>query len=113
MLAGEGNELITLGALGNLDAVLVGPLLDLAVRPRVEESIAERLLGCRGGRRSLGVSTLEVQAGQARLAADVGNEAVTSGGLGNRVATFVKPSLQVGVGPRFVEPVTGVVNALG
>lgn len=36
VLAGEGEELVALGALRNLDAVLVGPLLDLAVGPRVE-----------------------------------------------------------------------------
>lgn len=31
VLAGKSDELVTLGALGNLDAVLVSPLLDLAV----------------------------------------------------------------------------------
>jgi len=49
VLAGESNELVALGALGNLDAVAVGPLLDLAVRPGVEESIAEALLSSGGG----------------------------------------------------------------
>jgi hypothetical protein len=41
MLAGKSEELIALGALGNLDTVAVGPLLDLAVGPRVEERVTE------------------------------------------------------------------------
>jgi hypothetical protein len=113
VLAGESEELVALGALGNLDTVLVGPLLDLAVGPRVEKSVAEALLSSRGGGRDLGVGTLEVEASDARLTADVGNEAVTGGGLGNGVAALIEPGLQVRVGPGFVEPVTGVVDSLG
>ena len=109
MLTGKSNELVALGALGNLDTVLVSPLLDLAVRPRVEKSVAKRLLGSGSGRRNLSVGTLGILTGNTGLAADAGDEAVTGGGLGNLVATLIEPGLQVRVGPRFVEPVTGVV----
>jgi hypothetical protein len=113
VLASESEELVALGALGNLDTVLVGPLLDLAVGPRVEESVAEALLSSRGRGRDLGVGALEVQASDARLTTDAGNEAITGGRLGNGVATLIEPGLQVRVGPRFVQPVTRVVDSLG
>lgn len=41
MFAGESNELVALATLWNLDAIAVGPLLDLAVAPALEELIAE------------------------------------------------------------------------
>lgn len=91
MLAGESNKLVALGALGDLDAVLVGPLLDLRVRPGVEESVAQALLGSSSGRGDLGVGTLSVLASKARLATKAGNERVTGGGLGNVVSTLVEP----------------------
>lgn len=49
MLAGQGDELVALGALRDLDALLVEPFLDLAVAPAIEELIAERMLGRFGG----------------------------------------------------------------
>jgi hypothetical protein len=113
VLAGKSEELVALGALGNLDTVLVSPLLDLAIRPRVEKGIAERLLGSGGRGRSLSVGTLEVQAGKTGLATNAGNEAITSRRLGNRVAALVEPGLQVRVRPGLVEPVTRVVGAFG
>jgi hypothetical protein len=112
VLAGKSEELVALGALGNLDTVAVGPLLDLAVRPRVEESVAEALLSSGGGGRDGSVSTLGVQAGEAGLAAHAGNERVAGRWLGNIVATLVEPSLDVRVRPRGVEPVTGVGSGL-
>lgn len=99
MLAGEGDEFVALGALGNLDAVGVSPLLDLAVRPRVEEGITETLLGGGGGRRDLGVGTLGVQASKTRLAAKAGNERVAVGWLRDRVAALIEPRLDVRVRP--------------
>lgn len=41
MFAGESNELVAFATLWNLDAIAVGPLLDLAVAPALEELIAE------------------------------------------------------------------------
>jgi hypothetical protein len=112
VLAGKSNQLVTLGTLGNLDAVLVGPLLDLRVRPRVEKSIAQALLSGGGGRRGLGVNTLSVLAGEAGLATEAGDERVTGRGLGDVVATLIEPRLEVRVGPGSVDPVTGVVGSL-
>jgi len=99
VLAGEGEELVALGALGNLDVVAVGPLLDLAVRPRVKEGIAEARLSGGGGGRSLRVGTLGILAGETRLAAETGNQGVAGGGLGDIVAALVEPGLDVRVGP--------------
>lgn len=48
VLAGESDELVAFAALRNLDAILVGPLLDLAVAPAIEKLVAQGLLstGC-------------------------------------------------------------------
>lgn len=112
VLAGKSDQLVTLGALGNLDAVLVGPLLDLRVRPRVQKGIAQTLLSSGGGSRGLGVNTLGVLAREAGLAAEVGDERVTGRGLRDVVATLIEPRLEVRVGPGSVKPVTGVVGGL-
>jgi hypothetical protein len=112
VLAGKSNELVALGALRNLDTVLVGPLLDLAIRPRVEKGVAEALLSVGSGRRDRGVGTLRLLASKARLAADGSDHGIAGVGLRNVVATLVEPSLEVGVGPRRVEPVAGVVDGL-
>ena len=112
VLAGKSDQLVTLGALGNLDAVLVGPLLDLRVRPRVQKGIAQTLLSSGGGSRGLGVNTLGVLAREAGLAAEVGDERVTGRGLRDVVATLIEPRLEVRVGPGSVKPVTGVVGSL-
>jgi hypothetical protein len=112
VLAGESDELVALGALGNLDTVLVGPLLDLAVRPRVEEGIAEALLSVGSSRGDGCVGTLGLLASETRLAPDGSDHGVTVVGLGNVVAALVEPSLEVRVRPGSVEPVTGVVGGL-
>jgi hypothetical protein len=112
VLAGESKELVALGALGNLDTVAVSPLLDLAVGPGVEESVAEALLGGGGGGRGLSVSALGVLAGKAGLAADAGDQRVASGRLRRGVTTGIEPGLEVRVRPGGVEPVTGVGSSL-
>lgn len=108
MLACKSEELVALGALGNLDAVLVGPLLDLAVGPGVENSVTEALLSSSGGLGSRSIGALGVQASKTSLTTESGNEGITSGRLRSWVATLVEPSLDVRVGPGSVEPVTGV-----
>jgi hypothetical protein len=112
VFAGKSDELVALGALGNLDVVLVGPLLDLAVGPRVEKRVTQALLSSGSGGRDLGVGTLGILAGKARLAAEAGNKRVTAGWLGNGVATLIEPSLDIRVGPRRVQPVTWVSGSL-
>lgn len=112
VLAGKCEKLVALGALGNLDAVLVGPLLDLRVGPRVKKSVAQALLGGGSRRGGLGIDALGALTCKARLAAEASNERVASRGLGNVVAALVEPSLEVRVGPGSVEPVTRVVGSL-
>lgn len=112
VLAGESKQLVALGSLRNLDAVLVSPLLDLAVRPGIKKCVTETLLSSSGRRRGLSVCILGVQAGKAGLAANVGNQSVASRGLGNFVAALVEPSLEVRVRPGLVQPVAGVVGRL-
>ena len=112
VLAGESDELVALGALGNLDTVLVGPLLDLAVRPGVEKSVAEALLGVGSSGRDGSVGALGLLAGKTRLAAESSDHRVAGVGLGNVVAALIEPRLEVRVRPGSVEPVTGVVGSL-
>jgi hypothetical protein len=112
VLAGKGEELIALRALRDGDAVLVGPLLDLAVGPGVQESVAEALLGISGGLGGGCVGSLEVQGSDTGVAADRGDELVTRRGLGCGNTTLVQPSLELGVGPSLVEPITGVGSGL-
>jgi hypothetical protein len=99
VLARKSKKLVALGALGNLDTVLVSPLLDLAVGPGVEKCVTEALLSSGSGRRNLSVGTLCVQAGETRLAAKTGNERVTAGRLRSGVAALIEPRLDVRVGP--------------
>ena len=112
VLACEGNKLVTLASLWDLDAVLVEPFLDLAVTPAVQELIGKRLLsrvrrrGGRGGRRggTVGCNT--------SVPADGGDQLVTAVRLRSRDATLVEPRLQIRIGPRMVEPVARVVDRL-
>ena len=112
VLAGESDELVALGALGNLDTVLVSPLLDLAVRPGVEKGVAEALLGVGSSGRNRSVGTLGLLASKTRLAAESSNHRIAGAGLGNVVTALVKPRLEVRVRPGSVEPVTGIVGSL-
>ena len=108
MFTCKSNKLIALGALGNLNPIGIGPLLDLRVAPGIEESIGEGLLGSRG-RVSNGCDGVFVLLrGDARVAADVGDQLVTVAGLRDRDTTFVKPKLEVGIGPSLVEPVAWI-----
>ena len=112
MLASESSKLVTLATLGNGDAVLVEPLLDLAVRPALKKLVRKALLG-RGGLLGGGVVLLVgFASSNVRVTTDGGNERVTVAGLGNRDATLVAPGLQVRVGPLSVEPLARVGSGL-
>jgi len=79
-LANKSAELVGLGALGNGDTVLVGKLLELRLAPGVNDLVGQSgigSIGTGGSRRSL---VLRLQVGDARVAADRGDELVTSGG---------------------------------
>lgn len=112
MLARQSNELITLAALGNLEAVLVGPLLDLAVAPALQQSVAQGSLSRSsrlGGRGVLGSSAI---GGELSVTADASNEFVASAGLRGGDAALVEPCLEVRVRPGLVEPVAGIAGSL-
>lgn len=112
VLAGESNELVTLAALWDLEAVLVGPLLDLAVRPALQKSVTQRSLS---GSSRLGGSSVFGSSGiraNLAIAAHAGDELVAVGWLRGWDAALIEPLLEVGVGPRLVEPVTWVGSGL-
>jgi hypothetical protein len=112
VLAGKSDELVALAALWNLDAVLVEPLLDLAVTPAVEELLAERLLGRVGGCRSRGSCGSGVVGCDTGVAAERGDELVTVGWLWGWDTTLIEPGLDVRLGPPFIEPVAWVSSSL-
>lgn len=112
MLTGKSGELVALATLGNGDAVLVEPLLDLAVRPAVEELVGKALLCVLclvGGGVVLAVGFLS---SNVRVTTNGGNEGVTVAGLRDGDTALVEPGLQVRVRPLRVEPVTRVRGGL-
>lgn len=112
MLAGQRDELVTLTALGDLEAVLVGPLLDLAVAPALQQGVAQGSLSSAGrlrGRCVLGGGAVR---GDLSVAADAGDELVAVAGLWDRDAALIEPGLEVRVRPGLVEPVAGVAGGL-
>jgi hypothetical protein len=112
VLASKSGELVALATLGNGDAVLVEPLLDLAVRPALEKLIG-KALGC--GRCLLGggvVPLVGFLSSNVRVATDGGDEGVAVAGLGNGDTTLITPGLQVRVRPLSVEPLAGVGSGL-
>ena len=112
MLASESSKLVALTTLRNGNAVLVEPLLDLAVRPAVEKLVGKALLG-RGGLLGGGVVLLVgLLSSNVRVTTDGGNERVAVAGLRDGNATLVAPSLQVRVGPLSVEPLARVGGGL-
>ena len=95
MLAGQSGELVALAALGNGDAVLVEPLLDLAIRPALKKLVGKALLGIGSLLRIRVVLLVGFLSSNVRVTTDRGNESVTVAGLGNGNATLVAPGLQV------------------
>ena len=112
VLASESSKLVTLATLGNGDAVLVEPLLDLAVRPAVKKLVGKALLsrgGLLGGRI---VPLVGLLSSDVRVATDGSDERVTVAGLRDGNTTLIAPSLQVRVGPLSVEPRARVGSGL-
>jgi hypothetical protein len=112
VLASESGKLVALATLGNRDAVLVEPLLDLAVRPALEKLVGKAL---GGGRCLLGggvVLLVGFLSSNVRVTTDGGDEGVAVAGLGNGDTTLITPGLQVRVGPLSVEPLAGVGSGL-
>jgi hypothetical protein len=70
-------------------------------------------LGRGGGASGSGAAVLgELVASGAGVAADRGNQLVTVGWLRDGDATLVGPSLQVGIGPALIEPISRVGSSL-
>jgi hypothetical protein len=112
VLASESDELVALATLRDLDSVLVGPLLDLAVTPAVQEGITEGSLGglsSGGGGVVLGSGAVR---SDLSVAADRRDQLVASAGLRHGNAALIEPGLEVGVRPGLVEPVTRVGSGL-
>jgi len=112
----ESGELVALRALGNLDAVLIEPLLEPGVVPGVDQLVGQGLLSIDGrGRqrrgRVVGVVGSAV-GGDVRITADGCDELVARVGLGCGNTTLVEPLLEVGFGPGLVEPVARVGGSL-
>lgn len=112
VLASESDELVALASLRNRDAVLVEPLLNLAVRPALEELVRKALLSGSSLVRSRVVAPVGLLGGDVGVAADGSNELVTRVGLRSGDSALIEPCLQVRGGPLRVEPVTGVGNGL-
>jgi hypothetical protein len=55
---------------------------------------------------------LSLQIGQTRVATDRGNQLVSRRGLGSREPMGVEPLLEVGLGPRRIQPVSGIGSRL-
>jgi hypothetical protein len=112
VLADKSTELLGLGTLRNGDVVGIAELLELGLAPGIDKLVGEsgiRLLGASSG---TGLLLLGLEVSETRVAADSGNQLVTSGGLGSRDAMGVEPLLEVGLGPGVVKPVTGIVGSL-
>lgn len=112
VLAGKSSELVALATLGNGDAVLVEPLLDLAVRPAVEELVGKALLGVLGLVGGGVVLAVGFLSSNVRVTTDGGNEGVAVAGLRDGDTALIEPGLQVRVRPLRVEPVAGVSGGL-
>jgi len=112
MTTDDGKDLVTLGALRDLEALLIGPLLQLAVRVRLEQSVGDAFSrssgGCRDGR---GPSSKVIRS-NAGVAANRGDQLITLGWLRDGNAALITPRLEVGLGPRFVDPITRVRGSL-
>lgn len=112
LLADQSANISGLGAVGNLDAVGVAKLGQLGSIPGVEGSVGEVGIGLAG----LGVEASKLVAslkvGNVCVAANAGNKLVALGTLGHGNAASVEPGLEVGVGPRVVEPIASVSNRL-
>lgn len=112
MLAGEGGKLVALATLGNGDAVLVEPLLDLAVRPALEKLVGKALLRVGSLLGSGVVLLVGLLSSNVRVTTDGSDQRVAVAGLRDGDAALVAPRLQVRVRPLRVEPVTGVGSGL-
>lgn len=112
MLTDKSTELLSLGTLGNGDAVSVAELLELGLAPGVDELVGQSGVGLLGTGAGTGLLLLSLEVGEARVAADGGDQLITSGGLRGGDSVGVEPLLQVRLCPGVVQPVARVVGCL-
>ena len=101
VLTSEGEELIAFAILRVVNAVLVQPLLQLAIRPSLEGLLSD-LVPC----------ILPLERSLTGVAADGSNKLITVVPLRNRVAVLITPLLQIASRPLGIDPVTRVLGSL-
>jgi len=101
-----------LGTLGNLDVVLVKELLESGVIPGADDLVSQGRRGASGRGRGRGKLVGRTVGGGVGVAADRRNELVAGTCLRYWYTALIEPSLQVGVRPRLVDPVTRVSGGL-
>lgn len=112
VLADKGTKLLGLGTLGNGNAVCVAELLELRLAPGVDELVGQSSIGLLGASSGTSLLLLSLEVGEARVAADRGDQLVTRGRLRGRDSVGVEPFLEVRLGPGVVQPVARVVGGL-
>jgi hypothetical protein len=112
VLANKSTELIELDTLGNLDAVLVAELLELRLAPGVDKLVGESRICLLGARGRTSLLLLGLEGGKARVAANRGDQLVTSAGLRSGDSVSVEPLLEIRFGPGIIEPVARVGGSL-
>lgn len=112
LLADKSLKLVLPATLGNLDTLLIEPLLELVVIPRVDELVGESSLSCssRGG--ELADIGCSLSRGDTGVAADRSYQLVAVVRLRSWNTALVEPGLEVRVRPGLVEPVTRVGGSL-
>jgi hypothetical protein len=108
VLSDKSPQFVDLGALGNRDAVLVAKLLELGLAPSVNDGVSQVGIGSLDLLSSSIRLALGLEVGEARVAADRGNQLVAGGGLRGREAVGVKPLLEIRLGPGRVQPVSRI-----
>jgi len=77
VLANKSAKLVNLGALGNVDAVLVAELLELRLAPRVDELVGQVVVSSFGTGLALFLLLLGLEVSETGVAANRGNELVS------------------------------------
>lgn len=95
-----------------VDAVLVAELLELRLVPSIDDLVGQAVISGLGACLGAGSLLLHAQIGKTRVAANRSDELVTSRRLGSGNAMGIKPLLEVGLGPRLIQPVARVGSSL-
>lgn len=94
MATDQSEDFVPLGTLRNLDALLISPLLELAVAIAIKEGVRQALGGRGSGSGGGRGPRSKIVTGDARVATNRGNKLVTIARLRNGNATLIAPGLQ-------------------